>query len=200
MTKSSNYTLSLHRLTSNFSSIIDFRGYFQFSYFVVRHVATLLTPWNFGTQLLNFQFQFSDYSLAESESYITADSQSACLSWIKSPVSSLRPDFYYSQIFACLLMWGVLSDDRTDLSFTIAPGPRQSSHFRVRLPWDSWPYFTVSDSRLPFSSPPTTRRLRVEVFDPISTREATNRLSLYSLGSDTMENTCHVLSRMRVYT
>jgi hypothetical protein len=24
------------------------------------------------------------------------------------------------------------------------------SHSRVRVPWDSWPYFTVSDSRLPF--------------------------------------------------
>jgi hypothetical protein len=35
---------------------------------------------------------------------------------------------------------------------------------------DSWPYFTVSDSRLPFSSPPTTRRVTVEVFDPASTR------------------------------
>jgi hypothetical protein len=28
----------------------------------------------------------------------------------------------------------------------------------VRVPWDSWPYFAVPDSRLPFSSPPTTRR------------------------------------------
>jgi hypothetical protein len=28
---------------------------------------------------------------------------------------------------------------------------------------------------------------------------ATNRLSLYSLGSDPIENTCHVLSRLRVY-
>jgi hypothetical protein len=35
---------------------------------------------------------------------------------------------------------------------------------------DSRPYFTVSDSRLPFSSPPTTRRVTVEVFDPASTR------------------------------
>jgi hypothetical protein len=30
-------------------------------------------------------------------------------------------------------------------------------------------YFTVSDLRLPFSSPPTTRRAAVEVFDPAST-------------------------------
>jgi hypothetical protein len=51
-------------------------------------------------------------------------------------------------------------------------GPRQHSHFRVRDPWDSWPYFTSSDSRLPFSSPPTTRRVTVEVFDPTSTRES----------------------------
>jgi hypothetical protein len=32
------------------------------------------------------------------------------------------------------------------------------------------PYFTVSHLRLPFSSPPTTRRVTVEVFEPASTR------------------------------
>jgi hypothetical protein len=42
--------------------------------------------------------------------------------------------------------------------------------YRFRVPWDSRPYFTVSDLRLPFSSPPTTRRVTVEVFDPASTR------------------------------
>jgi hypothetical protein len=31
-------------------------------------------------------------------------------------------------------------------------------------------YFTVSDLRLPFSSPPTTRRITVKKFDPTSTR------------------------------
>jgi hypothetical protein len=40
--------------------------------------------------------------------------------------------------------------------------PRQRSHSRVRIPWDSWPNFTVSDSRLPFSSSPTTSRIAVE--------------------------------------
>jgi hypothetical protein len=68
-------------------------------------------------------------------------------------------------------MWGALSDERTGLSFTIAADPRQRSHSRVRVPWDSLPYFTVSDVRLPFSSPPTTRRATVEVLDPVSTRE-----------------------------
>jgi hypothetical protein len=109
---------------------------------------------------------FNQCSLSLSLSYITTDGQSASLSWNKAPVWGLRPDFYYCQTFACFLMWGALSDERTGLSFTIAPGPRRLSHFRVRVPWDSWPYFTVSDSRLPFSSPPTIRRVTVEVFDP----------------------------------
>jgi hypothetical protein len=42
-------------------------------------------------------------------------------------------------------MRGALSDERTGLSFTIATGSRQRSHSRVR---ESWPYFTVSNSRL----------------------------------------------------
>jgi hypothetical protein len=49
-----------------------------------------------------------------------------------------------------LFLWGTLSDERTDLSFVYAAGPRQRSLSRVRVPWDSWPYFTVSDLRLPF--------------------------------------------------
>jgi hypothetical protein len=42
-------------------------------------------------------------------------------------------------------MWGALSDERTGLSFIIAAGPRQRSHSWVRVPRESWPYFTVSD-------------------------------------------------------
>jgi hypothetical protein len=82
--------------------------------------------------------------------------------------------------------------------FIISAGPRQRSYFQVRVPWDSRPYFTVSDPRLPqpvgigphiyitqeqggqvihprhwvpLSSPLTTRRATVEVFDPASTRD-----------------------------
>jgi hypothetical protein len=106
----------------------------------------------------------------ESDSYVTTDSQSASLSWNKAPILGLRPYFYYRRTVAGLLMWGALSDERTDLSFTIAAGPSQRSHSRARVPWDSRPYFTVSDLRLPFSSPPTTRRVTVEVIDPASTR------------------------------
>jgi hypothetical protein len=75
------------------------------------------------------------------------------------------------------------------LSFTIAAGPRQLIHSQVRVPQDSLPHFTVSDSRLrhpggqvpvfiyprnrvaqlysrhcvPFPSPFTTLRATVEV-------------------------------------
>jgi hypothetical protein len=57
-------------------------------------------------------------------------------------------------------MWSALSDKRTGLPFTIADGPRQCNHSRVRVPWDTRPYFTVSDTRLPLS-PPTTHRATV---------------------------------------
>jgi hypothetical protein len=106
-----------------------------------------------------------------SESYVTTDGQSASLSWNKAPIWDLRSDFYYCQTVAGLWMWGALSDDRTGLLFTTAAGPRQRSHSRVRVPWDSRRYFTVSVSKLPFSSPPTTRRATVEVFDSVSTQD-----------------------------
>jgi hypothetical protein len=82
---------------------------------------------------------------------------SASLSWCQAPIWGLRPDFYYCQTAVGFLMWGDLSDERTSLSFTIAAAYRQRSNSRLRVPWDSRPYFTVSDSRLPFSSPPTSQ-------------------------------------------
>jgi hypothetical protein len=71
-----------------------------------------------------------------------------------------HPSGAYVQIFiTCvtvmvLFLWGALSDERSVLSFVM----------------DLRPYFTVTHLRLPFSSPPTTRRVTVEVFDPASTR------------------------------
>jgi hypothetical protein len=60
--------------------------------------------------------------LAESESSVTTDGQSASLSWNKAPIWGLRPDLYYRRTVAGLLIWGALSDERTGLSFTIAAG------------------------------------------------------------------------------
>jgi hypothetical protein len=79
-----------------------------------------------------------------------SEPKSASLSLNKAPIWDLRPDLYYSQTVAGLLMWGSVSDERTVLSFTTAADPRQRSHSRVRVPWNSRPYFTVSDSRLLF--------------------------------------------------
>jgi hypothetical protein len=118
---------------------------------------------------------------SESESYITTDGQSASLSWNKAPIWGSRPDFYCCETVAGLLMWGELSDEKTGLWFIIVAGPHQRSHFRVRVPLESWPYFTVSDTRLPFSRPPTTRRATVEVFDSASTRGVLPFLSERSL-------------------
>jgi hypothetical protein len=95
-----------------------------------------------------------------------------------------------------LLLWGALSDERMSLSFVYAAGPRHRRLSRVRVPWYSRPYCTVSDLRLPFLSPPTTRRVTVEVFDPASTREGvfTYICLAYQIG-DTESNSsairCH---------
>jgi hypothetical protein len=44
-----------------------------------------------------------------------------------------------------------------NLPFTIAAGARQRSHSHFRVPRDLWPYFTVSDSRLPQPGGPGPR-------------------------------------------
>jgi hypothetical protein len=54
--------------------------------------------------------------------------------------------------------------------FCMCRWPLPAQSFSVLVPWDLRPYFTASDLRLPFSSPPTTRRVTVEVLDPASTR------------------------------
>jgi hypothetical protein len=105
------------------------------------------------------------------ESYVTTDGQSVTVSWNKAPIWGLRQGVYYCQTAAGLLTWGALSDEKTGLTLTIVAGPRQRSHSWVRVPRDSQPHFTVSDSRLPFSLSPTTRSATVEISDPTSTRD-----------------------------
>jgi hypothetical protein len=53
--------------------------------------------------------------------------------------------------------------------FCICCWPLPPQSFSDPSPWDSWPYFTVSDLRLLFSSPPVTHRVTVEEFDATST-------------------------------
>jgi hypothetical protein len=85
-------------------------------------------------------------------------------------IRCLLPDSCYCQTVAGLLIRGAVPDERTGLSFTAAAGARQRNNSRVRVPWDSRPYFTISESRIPFSSSTTTRRATVEVFDSASTQ------------------------------
>jgi hypothetical protein len=108
------------------------------------------------------------------------DWRSVSKSWCRTP-SGAHDQIFITvwQLQSCFL-WGPLSEERTGLSFVYAAGPCQRSLSWVRVPWYSLPYFTVSDLRIPFSSPPTTPRVTVEVFDPASTRESLC-LSVYLL-------------------
>jgi hypothetical protein len=79
-----------------------------------------------------------------SQSHIATDGQSVSKSWCWAP------DIYYRLTVMVLFLWGALSDERPRLSFVYAAGPCQRSLSRVRVPWDSLPYFTVSVLTLPF--------------------------------------------------
>jgi hypothetical protein len=117
------------------------------------------------------ELRMNAFESSRVESYVTTDGQSASLSWNKAHIWGLRQDFYYCQKVASLLMWGALSDERTFLLLITDVGPRQCSQSRVRVPWDSRQYFIASDMRLPFSSPPTSLSITVEVIEPTSTRD-----------------------------
>jgi hypothetical protein len=124
------------------------------------------------------------------------DSRPVCLG-AKHPSGAYDQIFITCVTVTVLFLWGAPSDERSGLSFvqggsnmtgTCAAclhtnqsrsylnrlvyfaGPCQRSLSQVRVPWDLRPYFTVSHLRLLFSSPPTTLRVTVEVFDPASTR------------------------------
>jgi hypothetical protein len=114
-------------------------------------------------------------NLNMSLSHVTTDGQSASLAWYKAPIRGLRPDFFPFGIWNTSNSYALASVGRPlwreDGSvFCICRWPLPAQSFSVLVPWDLRPYITVSDLRLPFSSPPTTRRVTVEVFDPASTR------------------------------
>jgi hypothetical protein len=93
-----------------------------------------------------------------------------------------HPSGAYNQIFIAvriteyvwqLRSWfrGAPSLTREDGSvFCMCRWPLPAQSFSGPSPLGLAIYFTVSDLRLPFSSPPTIRRVTVEVFDPASTR------------------------------
>jgi hypothetical protein len=107
-----------------------------------------------------------------------------------------HPSGAYDQIFFPFVIWNT-SDSyvldsvgrplwREDGSvFCMCRWPLPAHSVSVLGPWDLRSYFTVSDLRLPFSSPPTTRKVTVEVY---------NKSSLYGLRTDHTENTSHAIS------
>jgi hypothetical protein len=69
---------------------------------------------------------------SKSKSKLCYDRRSAGQSVLEQSTHlGLRPDLDYCLTVAGLLIWGALSNERTGLSFAIATGPRQRSHFWV---------------------------------------------------------------------
>jgi hypothetical protein len=106
----------------------------------------------------------------QSQSHTAIDGQSTSRPLCRAPFEAHDQIFNFSLTVMVLLLWGVLSDRRIGLSFVYAAGHRQGSLSRVGVPWYSWQYFTLSDLRPLFSSPPATRRVTVKLFDTASTR------------------------------
>jgi hypothetical protein len=50
-------------------------------------------------------------------------------------VSGAYEQIFNRQTFAGLLLWGALSHEKLGLLYITAGGPRQSSHFQVRIPY-----------------------------------------------------------------
>jgi hypothetical protein len=124
----------------------------------------VLTGWRLSQDLTSLS------CLSVSLSYVKTDGQLATLSRNKALIWGLRPDFYYCQSVAGLLMWDALTDERTGLSFTIA------AVFASTVILGSIFYCLRFETS--FSSPPMTLRTAVEVFDPVRVRD-TLRLAVY---------------------
>jgi hypothetical protein len=107
--------------------------------------------------------------LSQSQNHIATDGQSVSIG--VEPHLGLMTRYLLLFDNYGIILWGALSDERTGLSFVYAAGLCQRSLFRVRVPWDSRPYFTISDlsqSRLSY-----------------------NRYPLYKLHTDHIENIFH---------
>jgi hypothetical protein len=84
---------------------------------------------------------------SESKSNLCYDRRSVGHSLlVSSRIWGPRQDFCDCQTVAGLSMWGAVADERRNLSFTIAAGPLQRNETRARVPRDSWPHVTVSES------------------------------------------------------
>jgi hypothetical protein len=117
---------------------------------------------------LSYKYRMNELSVkwSQSQSHIATDGKSVSLV-VELHLGLMTRYLLHFDSYG-LVFVGALSDERTGLSFVYSAGPRQRSLSRVRVPWIWRPYFTLSDLRLPLTSPPTTLRDTVEIFDPAS--------------------------------
>jgi hypothetical protein len=104
-----------------------------------------------------------------SKSKLHCDWRSVSQSWYRAP-SGAHDQIFITCAIVSLVFLGCPLWREVGSVFLCAAGPCQRCISRVWVPWDSRPYFTVSDLRPPFWSPVTTRKVTVEVFYPDSTR------------------------------
>jgi hypothetical protein len=93
-----------------------------------------------------------------------------------------------------LLMWGVLSDERMGVSSTVAAGPCQRSHSRVRVPASTWNLlniklcvllvhiYTIPWKQVPAISCSTKRGSPEAGFQPLPTQTGCVRASSLEMG------------------
>jgi hypothetical protein len=108
------------------------------------------------------------YELSWVEFYVTTDGQPASLSWNKAPIWGLRPDLHYLCDSYGLVLVGrpLWWEDGSVFYICCWPLPAQSFFGPSPLGLETIFYCLTFET----SSPPTTRRVTVEVFDPASTR------------------------------
>jgi hypothetical protein len=64
--------------------------------------------------------------------------QSVSLSWNRAPIRDLRPDLFYYQTVADLLMWGAVSDQKTGLSISRVTVSSNMTVISVYNIWFTW--------------------------------------------------------------
>jgi hypothetical protein len=131
-----------------------------------------------------------------SESYVTTDGESASLFWTKHPSGDYDKIFItVTQLRVCWCGALFLTRGRV-CRFQLLLALASAVILESWVPWNLLPYLTVSNWRLPFSSPPTTRRATVEVFDPASTRDwlARSRSHIATDGQSVSKSWCRTSS------
>jgi hypothetical protein len=119
-------TITAHNHSLSTARSIPYWTASVFSPAVTNHCSHTELPWTTSVCRVPHSSQV--------KSYVTTDGQPASLSWNKASIWGLRPDLYYCLTVAGFLILGALFNERTGLSFAIPAGPRQRSHFLVRVP------------------------------------------------------------------